>query len=91
MLDQLYDAFQPFQHVWISSKKFMLHSSGQSGRWLVSVALDSKKVTSSIAIDLSKAFDSMCQNFLAELRAYGVGEEAIAFFAFKLVCSKAKS
>ena len=55
------------------------------------MALDSKKVTSSIAIDLSKAFDSMCQNFLAELRAYGVGEEAIAFFAFKLVWSKAKS
>ena len=55
------------------------------------MALDSKKVTSSIASDLSKAFDSMCQNFLAELRAYGVGEEAIAFFAFKLVWSKAKS
>ena len=91
MLDQLYDAFQPFQHVWISSKKFMLHSSGQSGRWLVSVALDSKKVTGSIAIDLSKAFDSMCQNVLAELRAYGVGEEAIAFFVFKPVWSKAKS
>ena len=69
----------------------MLHSFGQSGRWLVSVAVDSKKVTGSIAIDLSKAFDSMCQNFLAELRVYGVGEEAIDFFALKLVWSKAKS
>ena len=55
------------------------------------MALDSKKVTGSIAIDLSKAFDSICQNFLAELRAYGVNEEAIDFFAFKLVWSKAKS
>ena len=55
------------------------------------MALDSKKVTGSIAIDLSKVFDSICQNFLAELRAYGVGEEAIDFFAFKLVWSKVKS
>ena len=40
----------------------------------------SKKVTGSIAIDLSKAFDSICHNLLlAKLRAYGVGEEAIDF------------
>ena len=46
------------------------------------LALDSKKVTGSIAIDLSKAkaFDSICHNLLlAKLRAYGVGEEAIDF------------
>ena len=44
------------------------------------LALNSKKVTGSIAIDLSKAFDSICHNLLlAKLRAYGVGEEAIDF------------
>ena len=44
------------------------------------LALDSKKVIGSIAIDLSKAFDSICHNLLlAKLRAYGIGEEAIDF------------
>ena len=44
------------------------------------LALDSKKVTGSIVIDLSKAFDSICHNLLlAKLRACGVGEEAIDF------------
>ena len=44
------------------------------------LALDSKKVTGSIAIDLSKVFDSICHNLLlAKLRAYGVGEEAVDF------------
>ena len=43
----------------------------------------SKKVTGSIAIDLSKAFDSICHNLLlAKLRAYDV---------FVLVWSKVKS
>ena len=77
MFDQLYDVFQP------------LFSSNMSGflrghscctalvkmvdDWCL--ALDSKKVTGSIAIDLSKAkaFDSICHNLLlAKLRAYGV-------------------
>ena len=82
MFDQLYDVFQP------------LFSSNMSGflrghsccivlvkmvdDWRL--ALDSKKVTGSIATDLSKAFDSICHNLLlAKLRAYGVGEEAIDF------------
>ena len=44
------------------------------------LALDSKKITGSIAIDLSKAFDSMCHNLLlAKLRAYGLNDDAIAF------------
>ena len=44
------------------------------------LALDSKKVIGSIAIDVSKAFDSICHNLLlVKLRAYGVGEEAIGF------------
>ena len=82
MFDQLYDVFQP------------LFSSNMSGflrghsccTTLVKMvddrrlALNSKKVTGSIAIDLSKAFDSICHNLLlAKLRAYGVGEEAIDF------------
>ena len=49
------------------------------------LALDSKTVTGSIAIDLSKAkaFDSICHNLLlAKLRTYGV---------FVLVWSKVKS
>ena len=82
MFDQLYDVFQP------------LFSSNMSGflrghsccivlvkmvdDWRL--ALDSKKVTGSIATDLSKAFDSIRHNLLlAKLRAYGVGEEAIDF------------
>ena len=80
--DQLYDVFKP------------LFSSNMSGflrghscytalikmfdDWRL--ALDSKKVIGSIAIDLSKAFDSICHNLLlAKLRAYGIGEEAIDF------------
>ena len=43
------------------------------------LALDSKKITGSIAIDLSKAFDSICHNLLlAKLRAYGLNDDAIA-------------
>ena len=46
--------------------------------WIL--ALDSKKITGSIAIDLSKSFDSICHNLLlAKLRAYGLNADAIAF------------
>ena len=44
------------------------------------LALDSKKITRSTAIDLSKAFDSICYNLLlAKLRPYGLNDDAIAF------------
>ena len=37
-------------------------------------------MTGSIAIDLSKAFESICRNLLlAKLRAYGVGDGATKF------------
>ena len=73
MFDQLYDVFQP------------LFSSNMSGflrghscctvlvkmvdDWRV--ALDSKKVTGSLAIDLSKAFDSICNNLLLAKATHG--------------------
>ena len=45
------------------------------------LALDSKQVTGSIAVDLSKAFDSICHNLLlTKLRAYGISGEATEFF-----------
>ena len=44
------------------------------------LALDSRKVTGCIAIDLSQAFDSICHSLLlGKLNANGVGEEAIDF------------
>ena len=39
------------------------------------LALDSKKITGSIAIDLSKAFDSICHNLLLAK----LNDDAIAF------------
>ena len=45
-------------------------------RW----ALDSKMSTCSVAIDLTKAFDSICHNLLlAKLHAYGVSQGAMKF------------
>ena len=41
-------------------------------------ALDNKKDVAVIAIDLSKAFDSICHNLLlAKLKAYGIHDSAI--------------
>ena len=53
------------------------------------LALDSKKVTGFIAIDLSKAFDSLCYNLLlAKLGSYGVGDDATKFLRFCLTDRK---
>ena len=83
MFDELYDVFQPLCSSNMSG--FLRgHSCCTALVKMVDdwrLALDSKKViTGSTAIDLSKAFDSICHNLLlAKLRAYGVGEEAIDF------------
>ena len=64
MFDQLYDVFQPL----FSSNMSGLLRGHSCCTTLVKMvddwclALDSKKVTGSIAIDVSKAFDSICHN-----------------------------
>ena len=87
MYDQLYDVFK---------SKFSSNMSGflrghscctaflkMVNDWRL--ALDSKKITGAIAIDLSKAFDSICHNLLlAKLRAYGLNDDAIAFLQSNL-------
>ena len=59
---------------------YCITESSWSLDWKRSHIIDSKKITGSIAIDLSKAFDSICHNLLlAKLRAYGLNDDAIAF------------
>lgn len=82
MFDQLYDAFRP-----VFSPNMSGFRRGHScctalvktiDDWRL--ALHSKKVTGSIAIDLSKAFDSICPNLLlAKLSAYGVSDGTTKF------------
>ena len=82
MFDQLYDVFQPLfssnMSGFLRGHSFCTTLVKMVDDWRL--ALDSKKVTGSIATDLSKAFDSICHNLLlAKLRAYGFGEKAIDF------------
>ena len=82
LFDQLYDAFK--SEFSINMSGFLRgHSCWTALLKIVDdwrLALDSKKITGSIAIDLSKALDSICHNLLlAKLRAYGLNDDAIAF------------
>ena len=80
MFDQLYPAFSP-----IFSKNMSGFLRGHScctallkltEDWRP--ALDDKKNVAVVAIDISKAFDSLCNNLLlAKLKSYGVGNSAI--------------
>ena len=82
VFDQFYNVFQPLfssnMSGFLRGHSFCTTLVKMVDDWRL--ALDSKTVTGSIAIDLSKAFDSICHNLLlAKLRACGVGEEAIDF------------
>ena len=85
MFDQFYNVFQPLfssnMSGFLRGHSFCTTLVKMVDDWRL--ALDSKTVTGSIAIDLSKAFDSICHNLLlAKLRTYGV---------IVLVWSKVKS
>ena len=82
VFDQFYNVFQPLfssnMSGFLRGHSFCTTLVKMVDDWRL--ALDSKTVTGSIAIDLSKAFDSICHNLLlAKLRAYGFGEKAIDF------------
>ena len=80
MFDQLYASFAP-----ILSSNMLRFLKGHfcaaaliklTGNWRS--ALDKKKQTGVVAIDLSKAFDCICHNLLlAQVQAYGVQEPAL--------------
>ncbi|PFX22317.1 putative RNA-directed DNA polymerase from transposon X-element [Stylophora pistillata] len=82
MYDQLYDAFKT--HFSLNMYGFLSgHSCCTALPKMVDdwrLALESKKVTGTIAIDLSKAFDSVCHSLLlAKLRVYGLNDDALRF------------
>ena len=80
MFDQLYASFAPTFSPNMSG--FLKgHSSATALIKLTDdwrSALDEKKETGVVAIDLSKAFDCICHNLLlAKVKAYGVQEPAL--------------
>ena len=78
--DQLYSVFTP---VFSDNMSGFLRGHSCCSALLILTedwrqALDSKKDVAVVAIDLSKAFDSICHNLLlAKLKAYGVQDSAI--------------
>ena len=51
--------------------------------WRLSV--DNREGVAAVAVDLSKAFDSVCHSlFLAKLKAYGISDGAISLMSFYL-------
>ena len=80
--DQLYEAFSPIFSTNMSG--FLRGHSCCSALIKMTddwrLALDQKKIVGTVAIDLSKAFDSICHNLLlAKFRAYGVSDTAVKF------------
>ena len=87
--DQLYNRFSP-----IFSDNMLGFLRGHSCATALikltddwRVALNQKKEVGTIAIDLSKAFDSICHNLLlAKLKAYGLRDSAMQLMRSYLKC-----
>ena len=85
--DQLYEAFSPIFSTNMSG--FLRGHSCCSALIKMTddwrLALDQKKIVGTVAIDLSKAFDSICHNLLlAKFRAYESAIRQSSFYALIL-------
>ena len=94
MFDQMYEAFY-----WRLSPNLSGYLKGHScctallkmtQDWRVS--LDRREAATVVAVDLSKAFDSICHPLLlAKLKAYGFTDDALGLMAAYLLGTKTKS